>query len=393
MASTPSSTQRTNRPVLDAQLNAALLDFAPKYMRDQLERLAQACDQRLEREVLPRLLAVLRDIDHERDAFEEHRRSAARDLRTHLNLLRFDAGAIDDAIGQLHAVSPRYFTILPSAASLSLPVSALASLSAPSTAASSDPAIDTLHANTAGQTIATPASTPEIPSHNAQYSATGAGPSTPSAKSLGLDSRARAQTIDKSFVVPCSPKRSRIDPGKEIDTPSKRQRTADENGVVEATQSKIERRVAFPNLKTGVDGGEMASKYWIREHLGAIPHTFIPTGSSRSTTQADEADDIVRKHQEIEEDFSPPLPKLRGSLPNLQSDGEEEHKKLRRTRRNISRPDYAEIVANKDPWNAPEIETDRMTKTGSITRSTASSKRRLTKPGIGSASGLTGPKK
>jgi hypothetical protein len=229
MASTPSSTQRTNRSVLDTQLNTALLNFAPKYMKDQLERLAQACDRRLERELLPQLQAILRDIDQERDVFEEHKRDAARDLRDHLKLLRFDAAAIEDAIGQLHAVAPRYFAVLPSASSLALPVSASASLSAPSTAASSDRTFDTPDADTLSQTVATPASTPEISSHNAQYSTTQAGPSTPTTKPLSLDSQVQAQVIAESSAVPCRSKRPRFDVRKESDTPSKRQRTAHEN--------------------------------------------------------------------------------------------------------------------------------------------------------------------
>ncbi|KAI0872425.1 hypothetical protein GGS24DRAFT_491506 [Hypoxylon argillaceum] len=424
MASTPSSMQRTNRPALDTQLNTALLNFASKYMKDQLEHLAQVCDQRLERELLPRLYAILRDIDHERDAFEEHKRDAARDLRDHLNLLRFDAAAIDDAIGQLHTVAPRYLDLLPSASSLALPVSGLASLSAPSTAASSDRNFDTSGAGPVSQTAATPTSTPETSSHNPQDSTTGAEPSTPATKPTILNGRVQAQAIAESSTASRSPKRPRFDLRKESETPSKRQRTTNENETIGAAQPKIGRRVAFPNLKTGecifrhaerkgffvvrcdycepgifteppllynralkhfqkhgeaaseeeeltnefiferfafqgtMDGGEMASKYWIREHVGAMPHTFIPTGSSRTTTQADDVDNTVRKHQEIDDDFSPLSPKLRGSLRNRQSDGEEVDKNLRRTRRNVSRPDYAEIVANKDPWNTPEIEVE-----------------------------------
>ncbi|KAI1164478.1 hypothetical protein F5B18DRAFT_615678 [Nemania serpens] len=419
MADTPSSPQRIHRRLPDARLNAALLDFAPRYMKDQLEHLAHECDQRLERELLPQLHAILREIDHERDVFEEHKQDAARDLRDQLYLLRLDAAAVDDAIGQLRAVTPRYLALLPSASSLALPVSASASLSARGTAASSDSAFDstfnTPEADTGSQDASSLTWTPEASSQGAQHSTT-------TEKPPSLESQVQAQVIAESSVVPWSPKRPNDDHEKEGDAPAKRQRTSNENNTLGAASPKIKRRVAFPNLMTGecifrhvgrkgffvvrcdfcesgffteppllynralkhfqkhgeaildgeeltnefifkkfafqVDGDEMASKYWIKEHLGEMPHTFVPLESSMDASQADDPQDVERRHQEIENDISSPSRKLRESPRSRQSAGGDAHEKPRRTRRNVPRPDYAEMVANKGPWSTPEIETE-----------------------------------
>ncbi|KAI1111495.1 hypothetical protein F5Y14DRAFT_443264 [Nemania sp. NC0429] len=419
MADTPSSTQRTPRRLPDAPLNAALLDFAPRYMRDQLKRLARECDQRLERELLPRLHAILREIDHERDVFEAHKQEAARDLRDHLNLLRLDSVAAEDAIRQLQAVTPRYLTIIPSASSLTLPVPASDSLSARSMAATSDNAFastfNTPEADTGSQDASLRTWTPETLDHGAQHSATPEKPPS-------LESQVQAQVIAESSVVPWSPKRPNADVRKEGEASAKRQRTANEHDDSEAAAPKIERRVAFPNLMTGecifrhvrrkgffvvrcdycdpgffteppllynralkhfqkhreaishgeeltnelifekfacqVDGEDMASKYWIKEHLGSTPHTFGPLGPSTDAPEADDSEDIGRRQEDIEEDISSPSRKLRESLRSRQSDGGDEHEKPRRTRRNVPRPDYAEMVAFKGLWSAPETEAE-----------------------------------
>ncbi|KAI0454172.1 hypothetical protein F5B21DRAFT_476870 [Xylaria acuta] len=456
MAGPPPSTQRTHRRFLDVQFNAALLDFAPKYMKNQLELLAHECDQRLERQLLPRLHAILREIDQERDAFEEQKRDAARRLREHLSLLPLEAAVVNDALGQLHAVTPRHLALLPTASSLTIPALESADVSAPSTSASSDGAFGTPDEDTSSQAPVSPGSTPETSSHAVQDSVTQAKPWAPPTKSSTLESEVQAQVLAESSTVACSPKRPKVDCQNESDVSSKRQRTASEKapGVV---QPLIERRVAFPNLMTGecifrhaerkgffvvrcdyckpgfftepplrynralkhfqkhdevisdeeeltneyifenfafqVDGDEMASKYWIREHLGEMPHTFVPVGSSGDTSQVDDTEDMARRHQEIEDAFSPPFPKLRESLRSRQSDHEAEHEKPRRARRNVPRPDYAEMVANKDPWNASEMEIEKTFKAVNTTRSTTSSKRRLTKPGFSSTSKTVDTKK
>lgn len=59
---------------------------------------------------------------------------------------------------------------------------------------------------------------------------------------------------------------------------------------------------------------------------------------------------MTRELQQVDDDFSPPFPKLREPARSRQSDRGEECEKPRRGRRNVPRPDYAEMVANKDPW-------------------------------------------
>ncbi|KAI3321137.1 hypothetical protein HD806DRAFT_524440 [Xylariaceae sp. AK1471] len=438
MADAPPSIQQTHRAFPDVKLNAALLDFAPRYMKEKLEHLAQECNQRVERNLLPRFEALLREIDQERDAFEQHKQEAARDLRDQLNLLRFDAAAVDDAIVQLHAVSPTCLNLLPRASSLMIPVSEAASLCAPSTAASSDGAFDTPDADKSSQAAVSPTLAPETSSQSAQNQTAQAELRASPTKPPSFDSQVHVQVIAEYSSASCSPKRSGTEGQNESDTPYKRQRIADETKKPpETVRPKIERRVAFPNLMTGecifrhaerrgffvircdhcesgffteppllynralkhlqkhgvthldeeeltneyiferfawqgmsdipVDGDEMASKYWIREHLGAMPHTFIPVKSARDASRADDMEDIVRKHQEIDDDFSPPFPQLRESLRNRQSDHEEDHEKPRRALRNVPRPDYAEMVANKDFWNAPEMDNE----VGSVGRTRA----------------------
>ncbi|KAI0441600.1 hypothetical protein F4803DRAFT_411773 [Xylaria telfairii] len=414
MASPPNSTQRTRRPSLDVQFNAALLDFAPRYMKDQLEQLARECDQRLERQLLPRLHALLLEIDHERDAFQEQKRNAVSRLREHLHLLSLDAAVVDDAMGRLHAIAPRYLALIPTASSLPLDACNSASASASSTAASSDAVFGTPDGDTGSQAPVSPRSTPDSTTH--------ANPWTTPTKSSGHESEIHAQALADGSTVPSPLKRPAVDDHNESDVSSKRQRTANEKALGVA-HPQMDRRVAFPNLEIGecifrhaerkgffivrcdycekgfffteaplrynralkhfqkhdqavsdqeeltneyifekfafqVDGDEMASKYWIREHLTETPHTFVPVRSPGDTSQAYDAEDMVRRHQEIEDDFSPPFPKLRESLRSRQSDREPEHEKPRRARRNVPRPDYAEMVANKDPWNASEAEIE-----------------------------------
>ncbi|KAI1177035.1 hypothetical protein F4777DRAFT_223172 [Nemania sp. FL0916] len=453
MAETPASNQQTDRPLIDIQLHAALLEFAPNYMKGQLERLAHECDQRLERELLPQLHAILRKIDRERDTFEERKRHVARDLRDHLDMLRFDATTIDDAVSQLGPVAPRYFAHLPSASSLALPVSLTAS---------SSTASETSNLSNAGsdsQLAISIASTPEpeagVPCDS------GRGKSGACIKTLSLESQLQAQVVAETSAAIRGPKRPKAEPQEERDAAPKRQRITDENDGCRVVHATMKRRVAFPNLKTGecifrhakrkgffvircdrcepgifteppllynralkhfqkhqevtsseeeltnesifenyafqVDGDEMASKYWIREHVGSMPHTcelyfFVPAGSSKSDIQTEDSKDFLQTHQDIDDDFSPPSPELRGSLHKLQSD-REEHMKLRRTRRNVTRPDYAELVANKDPLETFEIEPERPVKTASIARPKVSFKRRLTKPGISATAGPAGSKK
>ncbi|KAI0399782.1 hypothetical protein F4802DRAFT_602663 [Xylaria palmicola] len=425
MADAPPSTRQTHRPSLDGQLNAAILAFAPRYMTEQLERVALECDQRLERRLLPQLLALLREIDQERELFEEQKQDAARYLREQLNLLRFDAAAVDDAVGQLHTVAPRHLTRLPTAASLALPVSTLPSPSIPGTAASSYDAVATPDADAGGK------STPGTSSRYAQGSVSRDDSSTPVTNlDNDFNSQAQFQALKESVTTLCAAKRPKITANSEIDAPSKRPKTDNDKKTPGATQPQVERQVAFPNLVTGgrkgyfvvrcdycnpgiftepplvynralrhfqkhpeatlpqeeltndiiferyasrVDGAEMVSKYWIREHLGTTPHTFVPAGFSKRAAREDDTDSTVEGVHEMD-DASSTLPKMRDKLCSRLSDREEEDRP-HRARRNVPRPDYAEMVANKDPWNAPDSEPERTFKAVNRARSTSTKSR------------------
>lgn len=79
---------------------------------------------------------------------------------------------------------------------------------------------------------------------------------------------------------------------------------------------------------------------------------------AQEVSDAGNVDDTVQKQQEVEDDFFPPFPNMRESIRSRPSDHVEDQEKPRRRLRNVPRPDYAEMVANKDPWNAPEMEIE-----------------------------------
>lgn len=230
MAGTPPSTRQTPRPSLDVQFNAALLDFAPRYMRDQLEQLAHECDQRLEHELLPRLHAALHEIDRERDAFEGQKRQAACQLRDHLVLLRFDAASIDNAVDQLQAVTPQSFSLLPEAmfSELKLSTSTHASLSTPSGVTSLDATFDTVDAHTDSQDAFTSLPTPGIPGHHVPKSIPQTEPQESSAQQPSLDNQLQAKLLADSSVVSCTLKRPTLDAQYEAAISTKRHRAGNE---------------------------------------------------------------------------------------------------------------------------------------------------------------------
>ncbi|KAI8628362.1 hypothetical protein F5Y19DRAFT_135955 [Xylariaceae sp. FL1651] len=447
MEDPPPSTQQTHRSSLDVNLNTAIFHFAPRYMKEKLEHLAHEYDQRLERDLVPRLHTLLREIDQERDAFEQQKRNATNEIREHLGLLRFDAASVEDAIGQLRAVAPKYLHLIPKAECVTIPISTKASFITPSIASSGN-IPEALGVNSNSQTATSLSLTQGTSSHSTQLRTTQAesGASPPRASSS--NSQVQARIISGNSTASCSPKRPRTIGQNENDNSSKRQIIADDKGNPGAIQIKeITRRVAFPNLTTGecifrhskhrgffvircdrcepgsfsepplaynralkhfqkhgekgpdgeeltneyifekfacqVDGEELASKYWIREHIGAMPHIFVPMKCAIDTSCADDTENMVRKHQEIDNYFSPPLPLLRESPHNHSLDHDEDQDKPRRTRRNVPRPDYAEMVANRDPWT-PEVDTEKTFTAINVTQSTSSVKRRLTKPGISS---------
>ncbi|KAI0203666.1 hypothetical protein F4808DRAFT_417423 [Astrocystis sublimbata] len=456
MADTPASTQRTRRQSLDVQFNAALLDFAAAYMKNHLERLALECGQRLELQLLPKLHAVLREIDQERISFEEQKRDAVTRLREHLSLLSLDAAVIDHAVSQLHDIVPPNLPFAPTASSLALFAANYNSLNDPTEPNSSEDVRHTSDEDSGSQAPVSPRSTPDIVGQPARESSTKAEECiliTKSTTTFESDVHTTTSALGHTSASP--QKRQKGDEQNESDVSSKRQRTDNEQVSGEMHPRRLRlRRVAFPNLMTGecmfrhakmegffiircdyckpgifkdaplrynralkhfqkhgdaipenmeltneyifenfalhVEGDDMASGYWIREHVGEMPHTFVPSGSagrpgsSVSTSQSDLAEFNVRDYQELEDTLDPSYSKLRESLRARESDRETEQEEPRRARRNVPRPDYAEMVANKDPWNSPEFEIETTVKAVNTTQSSKFSKRRLTKHGIDS---------
>ncbi|KAI1322594.1 hypothetical protein F5Y16DRAFT_404302 [Xylariaceae sp. FL0255] len=429
----PANTQADQLP--DSDLNAAILHFAPQYMREKLERLAQECDQRLERDLVPQLQHLLRQIDDERRAFEEQKRELVQDLQSRLKLLRFDDDAVKNAIRQLRSVESRFLHLLPTAASLAAPVSTNVGVSI------SDRASGPIgRPHTSIETASISLNREITESAPPPYSSTSAVPAPSFEREL------QAQVSIESATASQSPKRPRTEKSKDADKPSKRQKNNEPHDGAKSNSAEITREVAFPNLETGecifrhsqhegyfvircdhcdrgtftepplaynralkhfqrhnftrADGEEltnedifdqfayrvcgegMASKYWIREHLGAAPHIYVPNKATRASLSTDELEeDMMRKHKEIDDDFYPPFPQARESPRSRSSDQGQDLEKPRRPLRNVPRPDYKEMVAGKDPWDAlAEVDSERTFTTIQVTHSTSSSKRRLVKP-------------
>lgn len=351
MAVTPPSTQQTyqtHQRSLDIQLNAALLEFAPRYMKDQLEHLAHECDQRLERDLLPQLRAILHDIDHERDIFQIDRNIAAHNLRSRLELLRFDTAAIDDAVRQLDAVTPRLFRLLPRASSLESSLATPASLSTLGSAPLPESAFDTPGKIPDSQVATIPLPTQENPSCSTQGLTTQIGhqASPGGVPSLDDQAQAQAEAAAEATTLVCSSKRPKDDLPRERDISPKRQKLSDE-------------------------------KIPISTQLDAA----LSTSSSRYVPKAKDTEgSSLRGHRRIDDDSSPdskPREPRHGPQPNH----EEKQERPRRTTRNLRRPDYAEIVGNKGHL---KVETESNSTGIDASGRTTSTKRRVTKPGVGS---------
>ncbi|KAI0477137.1 hypothetical protein GGR56DRAFT_391015 [Xylariaceae sp. FL0804] len=83
----------------------------------------------------------------------------------------------------------------------------------------------------------------------------------------------------------------------------------------------------------------------------------VTPGKARKSAQGQaQLDEIARKHREIEEDFTT-APEPQDSLQLDDSDYDADERP-RRTPRSVPRPDYAEIVANKDSWNESDAESE-----------------------------------
>lgn len=198
-------------------------------MRDKLEHLAHECDQRLKHDLLPQLLAILCDIDHERDIFESQRQKAASDLRSQLELLRFDAAAIDDAVRQLDAVTPRLFALLPRASSLDSSTTMPAAPSQLGSAPLPESVFDTSGNFPDSQLATVSLPNQQNPSYSTQELATRVEHQALLPMGVrNLDDEAQAQAAVEEVTSTCSSKRPNDDLPIERDISPKRQKVSDE---------------------------------------------------------------------------------------------------------------------------------------------------------------------
>ncbi|KAI0145468.1 hypothetical protein GGR57DRAFT_506879 [Xylariaceae sp. FL1272] len=377
-------------------LNAALFEFGARFAKEQLQQLARECDERCEQDLVPRLQALLRDIDAERDGFEKQKQHKILELRSRLSLLDSDSDAIETAVAQLCSVTPKSLDLVLSGPSLGSPIQ---TATEDASQDSDVPSTGDTHQSNDEQLVQGRTDALLMPI------------TTPSS----IDTQLQAHVLAESSAPSQTSKRPRPEKRDENASVSKRPKVSAEDDEPEAATSAklITREVAFPNLATGecifrhstqkgffvvrcdqcdvifsepplaynralkhfnkhgvpgkdkeeltnedifeqfayqVSGADMASKYWVKEHLGAMPHTFTSTRSAEVPTDADEVEDMMPKHKEIDDDFSPPFPKVRESPRNHTVDRDPEVETHRRPLRNVPRPDYAEMIAGKAPW-------------------------------------------
>ncbi|OTA96191.1 hypothetical protein M434DRAFT_141278 [Hypoxylon sp. CO27-5] len=315
------------------KLNNALSDFASGFVKKELQQLTRERDDALARSHVPKLRALLREVDRERQAFEQDKEKLIQGLRKKLELLEVDSDTIESAIAELNSVAPKYLSIIPSASTLTI---------RPPTPFMS-PVRDNYFSTVLGADILSgaPPSGPQavgqgisnsVKAHCSSPTNINVSPSA----GPNIDHQIQSQILSENPTVNLTPKR----PGTEGDgTASAKRRRVDSGKTLSRTQSDIFRKIAFPNLETGerifrhserqglfvircnrlncqtgfftdpplaynralkhfqshgetgpdgeelsneyifenfaceIEGSSMVSKYWIKEHLGPSPHT------------------------------------------------------------------------------------------------------------------------
>ncbi|XDG06413.1 hypothetical protein ABKA04_006028 [Annulohypoxylon sp. FPYF3050] len=386
-------------------LDSAISDFASGYVKTELRRLTRERDDALARSHVPKLRALLREVDKERQAFEQDKEKLIQGLRNKLELLKVDPDIIETTIAELNAVSPKYLTIIPGASTLTIrpPTPYLSPIR--------DNYFSTvLGANNSSGAPPSASQNFNEPVNQRSPGAVKRQDSSPTNINVSpnagpnVDYQIQDQILSENSAANQTPKRPATD---DDGNTSAKKRRGDSGKSLSRAQSDIFRKIAFPNLETGerifkhtgfftdppltynralkhfqghgetgqdgeeltneyifenfaceIEGANMVSKYWIKEHLGPSPHTFVPGKSRSKTTPADSG--IMRKRQQEDNNYTPSS-KLHGPVAEDESDeGELQSEKPRRTRRSVVRPDYAELVANKDPWNLSDADSEKL---------------------------------
>ncbi|KAI8961304.1 hypothetical protein F5Y11DRAFT_229616 [Daldinia sp. FL1419] len=401
-----------------SKLNSAISDFTSTYVKKELQQLTRARDDELARSHVPKLRALLREVDKERQAYQQDKDKLILGLRKKLELLEVDPDTIENTISELIPVTPKYLSVIPSASTLTIrpptpfmsPVrdNYFSTVLGADVLSSIPPLASQVHEQAASASIKALSSSPT----NINVSPT-AG--------LHIDHKIQSQILSEAPMTEKAPKRISTD-GDSI-TSGKRRRI-DHGKTPSRAQSDIFRKIAFPNLETGerifrhaerqglfvircnrsacqtgfftdpplaynralkhfqshgetgpdgeelsneyifenfaceIEGSSLVSKYWIKEHLGPSPHTFVPGRSRSKNTQTTDSPG-VRKSKEDDKNYTPSSKSRNPTVINETEDEESETEKPRRTPRSVPRPDYAEMVANKDPWNLSDGDSDK----------------------------------
>ncbi|KAI0173066.1 hypothetical protein GGR52DRAFT_571565 [Hypoxylon sp. FL1284] len=403
------------------KFNNAISDFASSYVTEELQKIVRERDDALARSHVPKLRALLREVDHERQMFEQDKEQLIQRLRNQLELLQVDAAMIESTLADLNSMTPKYLSFIPSASTLTIRPPT------PSMPPVRDNYFDTvLGAESISDepplaTTALDRGVVDLPEDRCS-SPTNINVSP----SIGraTDYQVQSQALSEDSVTIRATKQPRTEGGDSNEIGVKRQKL-DSPKVPNRTQPDIFRKVAFPNLITGerifrhahrqgyfvircsqprcktgfftdpplaysralrhfqghgetgpdgeelsneyifdnfaceVEGTRLVSKYWMKEHLGLSPHTFVPGRSRARTSQADAANG----HQRPENDKNHTPSSKPQSTPIFNGKVEElQIEKPRRTPRSVPRPDYAELIANKDPWNLSDMDSDKTTR-------------------------------
>ncbi|KAI0836501.1 hypothetical protein F5Y06DRAFT_273633 [Hypoxylon sp. FL0890] len=227
------------------KLNNAISDFASSFVKKELQQLTRERDDALARSHVPKLRALLREVDRERQAFEQDKEKLIQGLRKKLELLEVDPDTIETTIAELNPVAPKYLSIIPGASTLTI---------RPPTPFMS-PVRDNYFTTVLGADLLSgaPPSASQVLGRGTSNSVKGQCSSptninvSPSA-GPNMDHQIQSQILSDNSVVSSTPKR----PGADGDgTVSVKRRRVDGGKTPSRAQSDIFRKIAFPNLETG----------------------------------------------------------------------------------------------------------------------------------------------
>ncbi|KAI0477136.1 hypothetical protein GGR56DRAFT_390973 [Xylariaceae sp. FL0804] len=120
MAATAAMAAPADKVSPNGKLDTAMTDFATSFVKQELLQLARERDDNLARNQVPRLRALLREVDRERDAFASDKDRIIRGLRDKLQLLQMDDHSVDHIVAELLCMSPKYLDVIPSTSTLSI---------------------------------------------------------------------------------------------------------------------------------------------------------------------------------------------------------------------------------------------------------------------------------